>query len=262
MKLLNLNIGMKINNASAVVSLIKEFDPDVITLQEVVRHFDDSVVSMYKAYETLREELHYIYPFEFFSPVFTSKKVVEGDETIDFGGLVEQGNMTISKHPIKKAENIFYYKNYCYQIKSENGEKIDEPRAIQNIDIETPYGCIKILHTHGIWTSNKLGDTRTDTATNTWKELIEKSPYPTILVGDLNLLPESPAIQDLNKYFYNVNDAYRLGHTRPKFEDGIDIGGNTVDYVFVNKKVKSINLEILQTTISDHYPLLFKFELP
>lgn len=261
MKLLSLNIGMKIDNAEQVAALVKEVNPDIITLQEVVRHFDESVDNMYKAYSTFRNELLSYYPFEFFSPVFTSKKVIEGDETIDFGGLVEQGNVVFSKYPIKRAENIFYYKNYCYQIKSENGEKIDEPRAIQNIDIETPQGTIKILHTHGIWTSNKLGDKRTDHAVSVWKDLAKNSEYPVILVGDLNLLPESSGIKTLNENLQNVNATYDTGHTRPKFEDGIDVGGNTVDYVFTDNKVNIVNFEILHKTISDHYPLLFEFEL-
>jgi hypothetical protein len=49
MKLINLNIGMKIDNSKKVGEFIKSLNPDFIAFQEIMRHLDESVFDLYKS---------------------------------------------------------------------------------------------------------------------------------------------------------------------------------------------------------------------
>ncbi len=43
MKLLNINVGIKIDNTQKIAEFIKKESPDIVALQEVVRHLESSV---------------------------------------------------------------------------------------------------------------------------------------------------------------------------------------------------------------------------
>lgn len=49
--------------------------------------------------------------------------------------------------------------------------------------------------------------------------------------------------------------------TRPDFNDTLETGNSIVDYVFVNDQIKVKDFKVIQTNISDHFPLLLEFEL-
>lgn len=49
MKLLNLNIGIKIDNTIEVGNFIKNSKADIVALQEIVRHLDDKVYNQFRS---------------------------------------------------------------------------------------------------------------------------------------------------------------------------------------------------------------------
>ena len=68
--LLNINISIKIDNAKRVAEFIKQQDPEIVTIQEITRHFDESVFKEYRDKEIFDEILGNTYPHSFFGPLW------------------------------------------------------------------------------------------------------------------------------------------------------------------------------------------------
>ncbi|MDR3024002.1 endonuclease/exonuclease/phosphatase family protein [Chryseobacterium sp.] len=91
------------------------------------------------------------------------------------------------------------------------------------------------------------------------REVIENSPYPVILTGDFNSVPNS----------------YEYYHLSDGLEDAFLTAGKgsatsfhdykfpiRIDYVFSSKSVKAISYEVDRSiSISDHYPVIVKFSM-
>lgn len=85
---------------------------------------------------------------------------------------------------------------------------------------------------------------------------IRKSPYPVVLCGDFNDVPNSYAYQSVAQY---LNDAYAdkgwgMGRTFRKIAPTLRI-----DYIFSDKRLQAEQVRIEQLSFSDHYPLTVSF---
>ena len=262
MKLLNINIGIKIDNTEKVAKFIQETNPDFVAIQEIVRDLEDSVYPEFKSKRGVEKVVGNLYHNIFFGPLWVTDAFrKEGKIHRDFGGLIEQGNEILSKYKITEAANEHFYKTYAYALDWTNWKKEDHGRALQTVEFDVNGKKLQILNIHGIWTEDKKGDERTiDECKFVVKKAKEKN-IPTIITGDFNLLPETESIQLLNKKFRNLIDEFKITSTRPDFNDGLETGRNVVDYIFVSDEVKVNNFQVLDTNITDHLPLLLDFEI-
>lgn len=263
MKLVNINIGIKIDNTNVVGEFFKAQNPDIITIQEILRHLDDSVFENYKSQTGIERAIIKTHPHKFFGPLWVADKFKkDGVAYREFGGQVEQGNEVMSKFPIVGATNEFYYKNFSYNCDVTNWHIEDHGRAVQVIELEVNGKLLQILNVHGIWTRDKMGDQRTiEECQYIIEAAMRKKDIATIIVGDFNLLPGTTSISLLNKQFKNLIEEYQIKSTRPDFEDDKDKGNVVVDYIFVNDKIKVNNFCVVDTNISDHLPLVLDFEI-
>lgn len=262
MKLLNLNIGIKINNTKEVAKFIKDTDADVVAIQEIVRHLEDGVFDEFRSKFGVEQVVGNDYPYKFFGPLWVTEAFrKEGKIHRDFGGLIEQGNEILSKYPMIDAVNEHYYKSYSYAIDWTNWKKEDHGRALETVELKIGNKNLQILNIHGIWTEDKQGDKRTEDQCLFVVKTALKKNIPTIITGDFNLLPTTPSIQIINKSFRNLIEEFKVKTTRPDFDDGLEKGRNIVDYVFVTPDVKVKDFKVIDTTITDHLPLLLEFEL-
>ncbi len=259
MKLLNLNICIKLDNTKEVIKFIKEENADVIAIQEAMHGVEDSCFPMYQS----ENELVKLdtYPNNVFAPLFIAEGVTKnGKITRDFGGKAEQGSLILSKYDIKEHANEFYYNEYRYEYDATNFRTKDWCRSIQNAIIEINGKELQIINVHGIWNEGKVGDARTISQSEFILSKVRED-IPCIVVGDFNLLPETESIQLLNNKLHNLIDNYKIESTRPHFDDGLDKGNLVCDYIFVNDMVKVNNLEVISSHVSDHLPLLLDFEI-
>ena len=135
MKLLNLNICIKLDNTKEVKDFLRSEKADIITLQEAMHGIEDTCFPMYQSENELvkLEE----YPYTAFAPLFVAKGVMKnGKITRDFGGKAEQGTLLLSKYDIKEHSNDFYYREYKYEYDATNFRKEDWCRSIQNAIIK------------------------------------------------------------------------------------------------------------------------------
>lgn len=262
MKLVNLNIWIKINNSKLVATFLDSEKPDIICLQEVSRHLDKNVFEAYRSQEIIKGIIWKDYWYSFFGSLWVSEYFMKNNKKYrDFWWRIEQWNEIISKFPIITAENKFYYREYFLFNNTTNWEKTDHGRALQKIELIANGKKLQILIIHWIWTRNKLGDERTIAQCKYIVEIARQNDIATIIVGDFNLLPESDSIKIINKEFINLLKINNIKSTRPDFNDNVDIWNNVVDYVFVNDKIKINNFTVIETNISDHFPLILDFDI-
>lgn len=261
MRILDLNIGIKLDNGWEVVRLIEESNPSIVVLQEAMRGLEDSVFEQYNSANVIKKNTDY--PYHFFGPLWIASHHEKNGGVIskNFGGLVEQGNYVLSRYEILSSSNVFYHQHYGEFTDTTNFRVEDHPRAFTETVIEVEGKKICLINVHGIWNRDKLGDERCIHQMHSILEEVKRIDLPTIIVGDFNLLPESEAISIMNKYFKNLITEFHITSTRPKFDDGLDQGEYVCDYIFVSDDISVVNFQVIDTDISDHLPLLLDFEL-
>lgn len=259
MKLLNLNVCMKLDNTEGVVHLIKRENPELCTLQEVMHAMEESCFPMYKS----KNELVRLdeYPFVVFAPLYVAKAVTKnGEVTRDFGGKAEQGSLLLSKYKLLSHKNEFYYNEYRYEYDATEFREKDWCRSIQNVILNVDGRKLQIINVHGIWNKDKLGDERTIAQSEFILSRIRED-IPVLVVGDFNLLPNTESIKMLNEKMTNLIEKFGVTSTRPKFDDGLDKGEFVCDYIFVNDKVKVNDFKVLEDEVSDHLPFILDFDI-
>lgn len=262
MKLLNINIGIKIDNTAKVAEFIKNENADIVAIQEIVRHLEDKVFDEFKSKLGVENVVGELYPNRFFGPLWiTDAFRKEGKIHRDFGGLIEQGNEILSKYTIKEAVNEHFYKAYEYALDWTNWKEEDHGRALETVELDINGKPLQILNIHGIWTENKMGDDRTVEECEFVVNKAKEKNIPTIITGDFNLLPETKSIKLINKEYINLIDKFNIKSTRPDFNDGLESGKNVVDYIFVSKDITINDFKVIKTDITDHLPLMLEFTI-
>ncbi|MEA2056768.1 MAG: endonuclease/exonuclease/phosphatase family protein [Patescibacteria group bacterium] len=262
MKLLNINIGIKIDNSKDIAEFIKDIDAGIVAIQEIVRPLEANVAAQFRSKEEIELQLGDVYPYQFFGPLWVAKSINEGEKILyNFGGHVEQGNQILSKYPITEATNEHYYKTYSYVLDWSNWKQEDHGRALQIVELDINGKRLQLLNIHGIWTADKLGDSRTVKECKYVVKAAKRKKIPTIITGDFNLLPETDSMQAINEEFRNLIEEYEIKATRPDFKDEIDEGKNVVDYVFVSEEIQVKDFQVIDSGVSDHLPMLLDFEI-
>ncbi len=260
MKLISLNVALKIDNSKEIGKFIKSQNPDFVAYQEIMRPLEKKVFKIYRSQEDINKIAKF--PYKFFGPKWIASKFMKnGKLHMDFGGLVEQGNEIMSKFPIISATNEHFYQHYSDCLDSTNWTNEDEPRSVVIAEIEVKGKKLQILNLHGTWSKDKMGGERALSQCKYILKAAKRKNIPTIIVGDFNLLPETKGIRLIGKEFRSLITELGIKSTRPKFDDGTDKGENVIDYVFVNDKIKVKDFRVIDTKISDHLPLILDFEI-
>jgi endonuclease/exonuclease/phosphatase family metal-dependent hydrolase len=265
MKLVNLNIGIKINNSKAVAGFLNKEKADIVVLQEVMRHFDKNVLKMYQSEKDIELLAGKPYKYKFFGPFFIGEgHGKNGKLTRDFGGMVEQGNEIMSRFPITNAMNHHYYKEYSYYTDFTNWGTEDHPRSLLIAELNINGKNLQILTLHGLWTKDKLGNKFTMPQVEFVIKNALKKNLPTIICGDFNLLPETKEIKKMGKKFRDLIKEFNITSTIPEckdYEEHRENKGKVYDYIFVNDKIKVKSFKVVDTTVSDHMPLILEFDI-
>jgi len=253
MKIISFNIKIDLDNAKKVVEYLEAQNADIICLQEVIRPLDDKVFSVFRSEEIIKNYLKKDYPYYFFAPEWVANKHIFENRDVNFGGMVEQGKLILSKYPIKHGYNYFYNKNYEFDCdRKEFFKGDDHGRTLQICDIEVNGKLIQVANVHGLYSSDKLDTKKTLLQSEFILGKLKERKIPTILIGDFNLLPNSESIKILNKEYKNLNNSFNITSTRPKDQ--------IVDYVFIDANFSANSLVVDKLDISDHYPLIVELE--
>jgi len=249
---------MKIDNTQGILDFLKGNNFDILAFQEALKAHDEKVYKMYRTKNDIEAFVQDKTKQSVFAPVWGANAITRnGEVDIDFGGFVEQGCFLMSKHEIMEHRNQFYHLDYKDPgFDATNFKRDDHARSIQNAILDINGKKVRIINIHGIWNEGKTGDARTLKQCQFIIDKALETDYPTITVGDFNLLPNSESIGLMNRYFRNLIAENNIESTRPQ-----DVGSFVCDYIFVNDKVKVNSFEVLDNDVSDHLPLVLDFNV-
>ncbi len=266
MRLITLNVALFETNNNKLSNFLSKQNADIVCLQEVTKRNDSSVESSFiskdiidKATKTLKHSSFKPYWIikDFRMENFHQKEVFH----VDFKGFLELGYYIKSKYKILKALNVFV-QGKLTKITVWTNFFGKDPRSVQVIDLELPNAKkLRVLNYHGIWTKRKIGNKKTLSACKKINALAKQMEYPTIIVGDFNLFPDTESMKVFKDDFMSLVDKYNISTTRPKSNELSNLKRNVVDYIFVSNQIKVNSFEVLNTDISDHLPLSLDFDL-
>jgi endonuclease/exonuclease/phosphatase family metal-dependent hydrolase len=238
-----------------MLDLINEYNPDVACFQEVVGS------------ETNTDAINYL-------PDIVNQLHFKGyhysyNQKLDFDGKHHFGIITFSKLPIIKQEtvkfypydynSIFQYTDILYgndtvrvfnvhlqslKFSADNLKYIDDPEINDESDIKKSRSVMGKL---------KRGFLKRKVQAERIRAEIDKSPYPVIVCGDFNDLP--------NSYSYNTIGS---GIKNAFAEKGSGIGRTfsgisptlRIDNIFVSDKYNVLQYTRINKKLSDHFPVV------
>jgi len=246
-----------------IFDYIKKMDPDVLCMEEFLESNNPRAFSENIPYVTNALQ----YPYHFFARDHRRQN-----------GVYEHGVIIFSRYPILDTLRI----RYSGPDSSKTGE------SLIHVDIEVKGQRIRVFATHlqslrfdesdysAMKTIAKVEDGVMDKSKGILKkfklayflrsgqaELVRRekdaSPYPTVLCGDFNDVPNSFTYSRIKG---DDNDAFLasgfgIGRTYASLSPTLRI-----DYILTGKKLKVIQFKKAVLRYSDHYPLVADIKLP
>lgn len=234
-----------------LLDFLRTENADILLLQEVRSNSGKNLPREYQTHQVLQKELGYEYAS--FAPAFIDS--INSQEVV-------QGNLVLSKYPLREIKTIFYDIPF--------GIRIDEPeyyavtpRNLQHVLVEIGDKSIHLFNTQGIWGTNGL-DTERRIAMGKIIAHEVSQVSPVLLAGDFNILPESETISLIEKQLVSVfKDELTTSFnvTRKNLLLSPGYANSVVDMFFVSKELIVQNHYCPQVDISDHLPLVVELSL-
>jgi endonuclease/exonuclease/phosphatase family metal-dependent hydrolase len=243
-----------------MLDLVNEYQPDIACFQEMVA--EDSVVKDHGHIDKFLERLK-------FQDYFYSYNPKE-----DFWGYAHFGIIIFSKYPIINKKTVSFYPNnynsifqYVDIVKGpdtvrvfnihlqtlrfsrENLNYIDKP----SVENETA-----IKESKNIIGKFKKGFLKRQIQAERIRAEIEQSPYPVIVTGDFNDVPNSYAYHTIGNGMKNafVEKGAGLGRTFSGISPVLRI-----DNIFVDEKIDVQQFERINKKMSDHFPIIADLQM-
>ena len=252
-----------------MISLVNEFSPDIACFQEMVS--GDTLADLNNSYY---RKYSFYSIFEFASKLSLPNYLYTYNFKDNFLNQQHFGIVIFSKYPIINKQTI---RNYPYDYNS-NFQYTD---IVKDGDTFRVFNC----HLQSLRFSNSNLDYIQNPAIKTETDLkksknvitkfknaflrrqgqadrvraeIEKSPYPVIVCGDFNDVPNSYAYETIGK---NLQDAFvkkgtGLGRTFSGISPTLRI-----DNIFVDKRYSVNQYVRVQKKLSDHFPIITDISL-
>ena len=238
-----------------MIDLIKEYQPDICCFQEMVG--SDSFPSAINYVPNMAKRMgmpDYFYSYN---------KKLDFDEKHHFGII------TFSKYPIISQHTLSYMPNdynsifqYIDILKNEDTIRVFNihlqslrftERNRQYIDDPTMESEGDIQNSKSIISKFKTGFLKRRDQSDHIKKAIDESPYPVIICGDFNDVPNSYAYSTIGKGLKNafVEKGWGIGRTFYSISPTLRI-----DNVFMDKRFSVEQFVRIKKKLSDHFPLI------
>lgn len=227
MRLMTYNIqsgrdAYKTLDLSKCEGTIKEFDPDILALNEVrMKTLDVGDTEQARA---LAENLHMHFFFA---------------KAIDYNGG-EYGIALLSKFPIKNAQAI-----PVPPLPLEKRAARYEDRVLLKAELDVNGKTVFVFVSHF-----GLSNAERESATALFEKEIVKIDDPAIFMGDLNMRPDDALISKIKTHITDLseNETFMTHHTLT-LEDRID-------YIFASRHFTCNRIFSPYSTASDHLPIV------
>lgn len=247
---------------SQMLHIINDYQPDIACFQEMVA--EDSTVKDHGHIDEFLEKLN-------FKNYFYSYNVKE-----DFWGYAHFGVIIFSKYPIINKQTVSFYPN-------------DYNSIFQYVDIVKAADTIRVFNVHlqslrfsktnlkyidkptvedentaikesrSIISKFKKGFLKRETQADRIRAEINKSPYPVMVTGDFNDVPNSYAYNTIGGNMKNafVEKGSGLGRTFSGISPVLRI-----DNIFVDNRMDVLQFNLVKKKLSDHFPIIADVEMP
>jgi endonuclease/exonuclease/phosphatase family metal-dependent hydrolase len=237
-------------------NLINEYQPDIACFQEMVA--EDSSVRDHGHIDEFLEKLgfkNYFYSYNqkedfwgqaHFGIIMFSKYPIINKQTI--GPYPYDYNSTFQYADIVKGADtirVFNVHLQSLRLSKENLKYIDKPTA-ENEDAA-------INESKNIISKLKKGFLRRQVQADGIRAEMDKSPYPVIVTGDFNDVPNSYAYQTIGNHLKNAfaEKGSGLGRTFSGVSPVLRI-----DNIFVDGKMEVQQFQLIKKKLSDHFPII------
>ncbi len=241
---------------SQMLGIINQYEPDIACFQEMVA--EDSAVTDHGHIDGFLEKLKFAN--DFYS--YNSKE--------DFWGYAHFGIIIFSKYPIINKQTISFYPNdynsifqYADIVKGDDTIRVfnihlqslrfskENLKYIDKPSVENENAAIK--ESKSIISKFKKGFLKRQVQADRIRAEINLSPYPVIVTGDFNDVPNSYAYYTIGN---NLKNAFA--------EKGIGLGRTfsgispvlRIDNIFVDEKMDVLQYNLIKKKLSDHFPIM------
>jgi len=237
-----------------MIALIKQYQPDIACFQEMVGGDDSKAINYLGDFKRRLEFTGYYYSYE---------------NRFDFDQAHHFGIITFSKIPIINKQTISspphnYNSIFQYVDVIANNDTV----RIFNIHLQSlkfTQNNLKYLDNPDTNTDTTLSESRSiigklkrgflkrSTQSNRVKEEIDRSPYPVIVCGDFNDVPNSYAYCKIGDGLQNafVEKGIGFGRTFSDISPTLRI-----DNIFTDKKFTIEQFTRIPKRLSDHFPII------
>jgi endonuclease/exonuclease/phosphatase family metal-dependent hydrolase len=228
-KILDLNIWNYENfkeRKPKIIRLIKEQDPDIVTLQEVS---DD--LKFNKEGENQAQQLNRKLNYPYFAFYLVSNMQKESPNT--FGDRkYTSGNAILSKYPILKVVKK--------RLKKQKNDKHHRGILHAKIKVDKTYDIIVVHFSNNkIFSLPHLSETL---------DYVKKRKIAPIIIGDFNIL-EPLEVTRLAKTKYESSYIYKKYISYPSKKE-------VLDYILIPKELRFKSFKCLNDNVSDHRALV------
>ncbi len=235
--------------------MINEYQPDIASFQEMVA--EDSTITDHGHMDEFLQKLK-------FNNYFYSYNSKE-----DFWGYAHFGILIFSKYPIINKKTVSFYPHdynsifqYIDIVKAEDTFRVFNIHLqslrfsrsnLKYLDKPTVEDEHAITESKSILGKFKRGFIRRQIQADRIQAEIKKSPYPVIVTGDFNDVPNSYAYQIIGKGLKNafVEKGGGLGRTFSGLSPVLRI-----DNIFVDHKMEVLQFQLIKKKLSDHFPII------
>ncbi len=243
-----------------MLDLINEYQPDIACFQEMVA--EDSTITDHGHIREFMDKLN-------FKDYYYSYNPKE-----DFWGYAHFGVIIFSKYPISKKKTVGWYpKNYnsifqyidivkgndTIRVFNMHLESLRFSNAnLEYIDKPSVEDVTAIKESKNIIVKFKKGFLKRQVQAERIKAEVDKSPYPVIVSGDFNDVPNSYAYYTIGKGLNNafVEKGGGLGRTFSGISPVLRI-----DNIFVDKQLEVKQFLSIRKKLSDHFPIIADVQL-
>jgi endonuclease/exonuclease/phosphatase family metal-dependent hydrolase len=217
---------------------------DIICLQELTRGYVDQTQE--NTWDYLAHELGYDYAYKDM-PI-----LADGEEW-------QQGNAIFSKFPIK--ERSWHWINKPGEVP----DPTDQYRSYVEVQLQIDTEVLTVATTHTSYPGRSALSEKRKLEIEKLVSLIDQHPTNYVLCGDLNAEPESMFIKMLSHKLKSAGPDFnqKTWTTKPHSEaafEALDLDWR-LDYIFVSRNMEVKSSKILQTSVSDHLPVLAEIEV-
>jgi endonuclease/exonuclease/phosphatase family metal-dependent hydrolase len=230
-----------------IVDFIKRSGADIVCCQELTTNFIDANPGIDVASE-IAKACNYNY---YYQPVTAYN---------DRGQEIKQGNGIFSKFPI--VEKSFKY----VQKADPNIKSFDtEDRAYVEIIVDIEGKLLKVGTVHLSYSTAFAMTEKKLAEAEKLYEIVKGNHEKFIFAADLNAKPDSPIIKKLEELFIHAdpNTDRPTWTTKPFSYEGFEANSRDwrLDYIFATEDINVITNKILDTSYSDHLPILTEIQI-